>query len=640
MTVLALRSDGTVAAWGDNSYGQTNVPVNLTNAVAISAGASHNLALLNDGTVVGWGNDASGQTNVPAGLSKVVAVAAGGYHSLALVNDGPLEIVTQPLSQTNYAGMTNVFAANVLGLHPIAYQWQFNGTNIAGATNLSLTLLNVQPTNAGIYGLVATNSFGTAMSSNAILTVIAVPPTLALQPINQTVFVGSNATFTVAAGPGPVPITYQWQFNGTNISLATNASLTLTSVQVANQGGYDIVVSNNFGSVTSSNATLIVTGYPPNAVTLLPAYQTGVVGSNCSFTVTTSGSPPFSYQWQFNGTNISLANNATLTLTNLQFTNQGGYDVVVTNYFGSTTSSNATLVIVTALDLPTALNPGLVWTNTGNTNWFAETAVSLDGEAAQSGQVAAGQKSILQTTVTGPGTLSFWWMFTPVYNPPYNTLTFTTSLSNVTDIVTSTSGWQQNTIYLREGLQVLSWSYSRFVFLTGQSTGWVDQVSFVPGGTAPIIIIAPNNNSVIMNGNATFAVGVVGTPPYNFQWQFNGSILANQTNAILTLSNCQLTNSGTYSVVITNNYGSASTNATLFVQPFAINTSSTNLLMTTNGFQLLMNGILTTNPVIILESTDLLNWLPVYTNPATTGSIQFLDVMATNLPARFYRGQE
>jgi hypothetical protein len=86
-------------------------------------------------------------------------------------------------------------------------------------------------------------------------------------------------------------------------------------------------------------------------------------------------------------------------------------------------------------------------------------------------------------------------------------------------------------------------------------------------------------------------------------------------------------------------------NSFLYYKIFRKNVDSrllllTNLLMTTNGFQLLLNGILTTNPVVILGSTDLVAWLPIYTNPATTGSIQFLDFTATNLPARFYKAQE
>jgi alpha-tubulin suppressor-like RCC1 family protein len=85
---LALKSNGAVAAWGDNSYGQSTVPADLSAAVAVAGGEYHSLALKNDGTVVAWGDDSASQLEVPTGLSGVTAVAAGGYHSLALRNDG------------------------------------------------------------------------------------------------------------------------------------------------------------------------------------------------------------------------------------------------------------------------------------------------------------------------------------------------------------------------------------------------------------------------------------------------------------------------------------------------------------------------------------------------------------------------
>jgi len=92
---LALKSDGTVAAWGNNGFGQTNIPAGLSNVVAIAGGYSHSLALKLDGTVVAWGagtdntgNPHLGQSIVPLGLSNVVAIAAGGLHSLALKRDG------------------------------------------------------------------------------------------------------------------------------------------------------------------------------------------------------------------------------------------------------------------------------------------------------------------------------------------------------------------------------------------------------------------------------------------------------------------------------------------------------------------------------------------------------------------------
>ncbi len=85
---LALKADGAVVGWGDNSYGQTAFPMGLSNVVAMAAGADYGLALLTDGAVVGWGDDSFGQTNIPSGLSNVVAMAAGAGHSLALRADG------------------------------------------------------------------------------------------------------------------------------------------------------------------------------------------------------------------------------------------------------------------------------------------------------------------------------------------------------------------------------------------------------------------------------------------------------------------------------------------------------------------------------------------------------------------------
>ena len=85
---LALKTDGRVIAWGNNTYGQANVPSDLTNVVAIAAGTNHSLALTADGIVVAWGDNLHGETSMPPGLNNVVAIAANAYLSLALRNDG------------------------------------------------------------------------------------------------------------------------------------------------------------------------------------------------------------------------------------------------------------------------------------------------------------------------------------------------------------------------------------------------------------------------------------------------------------------------------------------------------------------------------------------------------------------------
>ncbi|MCX6882889.1 MAG: hypothetical protein NTV12_10360, partial [Verrucomicrobia bacterium] len=82
---------GTVVAWGggSNLSGQTNVPPGLSSVVAIAAGLYDSMALKSDGTVVAWGNNGNGQTTVPPGLSDVVAISAGcAYFTLVLKDDG------------------------------------------------------------------------------------------------------------------------------------------------------------------------------------------------------------------------------------------------------------------------------------------------------------------------------------------------------------------------------------------------------------------------------------------------------------------------------------------------------------------------------------------------------------------------
>jgi alpha-tubulin suppressor-like RCC1 family protein len=113
---LALKRDGTVVAWGNNSSGQTNVPPDLTNVIAIAAGANHSLALRKDGTVVAWGANNAGQTNVPPGLSNVIAISGGGLSSVAIVLP-PAEISRQAHPQHHlavYALVSVIFLALVV----------------------------------------------------------------------------------------------------------------------------------------------------------------------------------------------------------------------------------------------------------------------------------------------------------------------------------------------------------------------------------------------------------------------------------------------------------------------------------------------------------------------------------------------
>jgi hypothetical protein len=235
------------------------------------------------------------------------------------------------------------------GSAPLSYQWQFNGTNLDGATAETLSLTNVQSDQAGGYNAVVTNSLGSATSAVATLTVL-VPPSITLQPSNQTVLVGNTASFMVAAS-GSAPLSYQWQFNGTNRDGATAETLSLTNVQPTHAGSYAVTVANSAGSVTSAVATLTLLAAGPPIITAQPVNQTVLAGETATFSVAASGSAPLSYQWQFNGTNLDGATAETLSLTNVQSKQAGSYWVTVTNEVGITNSAVATLTVIQHLSL-------------------------------------------------------------------------------------------------------------------------------------------------------------------------------------------------------------------------------------------------------------------------------------------------
>ena len=168
---------------------------------------------------------------------------------------------THPTNQSVVAGTTATFTASANGTPAPSYQWYFNGTNLlSGKTASTLSLTNVQLSQAGNYFTTASNSAGVVTSAVAQLTV-RVPPAISSQPTNRTVLRGGNAAFLVSA-TGTAPLGYQWNFKGTNLAGATSNALTLLNVQPGNAGSYAVIITNSAGSITSSAALLRVLDWP------------------------------------------------------------------------------------------------------------------------------------------------------------------------------------------------------------------------------------------------------------------------------------------------------------------------------------------------------------------------------------------
>jgi hypothetical protein len=168
---LALKDDGTIVGWGDNTYGQTDIPTGLNNVVAISAGGHHCLALRENGTVSSWGLNTQGQTGVPFVLSTITAISAGANHNMAVRGTGSPVITVQPHSLRVTPGSDVRLSVMAVGNCPIGFQWRLNSEGLPGATENVLTLTNVTPFATGTYTVSLSNNVGTVMSSEAVLIV-------------------------------------------------------------------------------------------------------------------------------------------------------------------------------------------------------------------------------------------------------------------------------------------------------------------------------------------------------------------------------------------------------------------------------------------------------------------------------------
>jgi hypothetical protein len=153
--------------------------------------------------------------------------------------------------------------------------------------------------------------------------------------------------FTYAGG---IPANYIAKWNGSSWSaLGSGVNAPVHALAVADidlyAAGYFTSAGGKVSTYVAQAALLGTNLNQPPVITGQPQSLANFVGSTASFTVTAIGSRPLAYQWRFNNTNLAGAANSNLTLVNVQVTNAGNYDVVVTNAFGSVTSAIAALTV-------------------------------------------------------------------------------------------------------------------------------------------------------------------------------------------------------------------------------------------------------------------------------------------------------
>ena len=308
---IAVDTSGNLFVLDSGNHTIRKLTASGTNWVVTTVAGTANLS----GTVDGTG--LSARFFAPAGLginsSGTLAVADLGNNTIrtASAASGSAPTITQqPQSQTVVKTQTASFSVTATGTGTLGYQWYFNSGIIAGATTTTYTKSNIQTTDAGSYSVTVTNSGGSTPSVNAILTV-TVPPSITTGPQSQTVSAGNSASFSVAA-TGTTPFSYQWFFGASAISGATTSTYTITNAQAANVGSYSVVVTNVAGNATSGNGVLTVTPAGPS-ITTQPQSKSVAQSSSVTFSVSTTGSAPLSYQWLFNNGAIGGAPTSSYT---------------------------------------------------------------------------------------------------------------------------------------------------------------------------------------------------------------------------------------------------------------------------------------------------------------------------------------
>lgn len=417
-------------------------------------------------------------------------------------------ITTQPADSAVLVGDRATFVVLVQGTGPLEYQWQRNGSAIAGETSAILRTAPAAPADDGaLFSVVIRNGVGSVTSAAARLTVTSpqtpsVAPSISLQPASASVLVGDPATFVVVASGTPAPA-FQWMRGVAAIPGATSSVYTVAAAALADDGaGFSVKVTNSAGTVTSTSATLHV-GVPtasPSAPAIVqhPANFAATVGGRAMFVVLASGNPAPSVQWQRNNVDIPGATSTALTVGPVDLTDDGAaFRARLSNSQGAATSGAATLT-VTYGPAPSAppqltLQPSPVAAFVGDVATFAVAASGNPAPTYQwkrNGAPIPGASSSVYTT----GALAL----------ADNGAVFGVTVTNALGSATSAS-----------------------------ATLGVTVAPAQP--SAPVIAQAPQDLAATVGGTATFVVLASGNPAPSIQWQRDGADLPGATGAVLQL---------------------------------------------------------------------------------------------------------
>ncbi len=239
--------------------------------------------------------------------ANVKSIVMAGVGPQCANNPTPPTITQQPQSTTNCAGGTATFSITATGDAPLSYQWQTNSVNLvnggdfSGVTSNVLTVSPVSATDAGSYRCIVTNAAGSVTSSNATLTVNALPALYTVGGGGSYCSGGSGVTLTLSSSESGV--TYYLQLGGSNTGATlpgTGSGLNFTGVTAA--GTYGILASNTATSCTQLMSGTVTVTVNPRPTSVVSGSAVINNGGTTIIQAALTGTGPWNLTWS-DGTN-------------------------------------------------------------------------------------------------------------------------------------------------------------------------------------------------------------------------------------------------------------------------------------------------------------------------------------------------
>ena len=467
-TLAALAPTGMVAAWGRSDEGQTNIPSDLSGAIAITAGCYHTVVLKNDGTVAAWGAGMTnsgvypefGQSIIPAGLSGVTAIAPGHLHTAALKGDGTVVAWGyNNYGQTNVpVGLSGVVAISTGAWDTVALK--SDGTVVAWGLNSS-GQTTIPPGLNGVMAIAAGNGHTVALKNDG--TVVAWGDNVQGQ---ATVPVGLSGVTAIAAGEVH---TVALKSDGTVVAWGYNG-YGETTVPAGLSGVTAIAAGYIHSLALRSDGTVVAWGYNGDGETTVPVGLSGV-------TAIAGGA--------YHTVAITSLNRPTISDIADQSTNRGVSTGAIPFTVGDVGTAVASLIVSASSSNQAAVpNSNIVFGGSG-----ANRTVTVTPKAFLNG----GQSGVATITITvSDGVLTSSDSFVlAAIAPAGNVVAWGNNYAGKTTVpvgligVTAIAAGGNHTVALKSDGTVVTWGDNG----NGQTT--------IPAGLSGVVAIAAGDNHTV-----------------------------------------------------------------------------------------------------------------------------------------------